>query len=58
MEDINNTGDKVWLFGCGTNITYAITELGLMYVCGMYLDEEFDCMFYPTMFMLPDDIVI
>lgn len=57
IEEINERGDKVRIFGCGSNISFVVTELGLMYVWGMFLDDQFDCMYFPTMFMLPDDVV-
>ena len=57
IDELNEWGDKIWLFGCGSNISYVVTELGLMYVWGMFLDDQFDCMYYPTMFILPDDVV-
>lgn len=57
IEDLNQSFDKVRLFGCGTNISYAITNLGLMYYWGMLVDDQYECQYYPTMFMLPDEVI-
>lgn len=56
LDEVNYSGDKIEVIGCGSNLSYVITELGLMYIWGMVVDgDPTSIAFYPTIFGLPDE---
>lgn len=59
LKEINEGGNKATMIGCGSNISFALTELGLLFVWGMMVDGMPESVnYFPTLFSIPDECVL